>query len=57
MKGFLNITKALADESRLRMLLALEGGELCVCIEAPWWCADGYIPHCRGVRRAGSFQH
>jgi ArsR family transcriptional regulator, arsenate/arsenite/antimonite-responsive transcriptional repressor len=31
MKEFLNITKALADESRLRMLMALGGGELCVC--------------------------
>jgi ArsR family transcriptional regulator, arsenate/arsenite/antimonite-responsive transcriptional repressor len=31
MKEFLNITKALADENRLRMLLALESGELCVC--------------------------
>jgi DNA-binding transcriptional ArsR family regulator len=31
MKPFLNITKALADENRLRMLLALQGGELCVC--------------------------
>ena len=31
MKTFLNITKALADENRLRMLLALRGGELCVC--------------------------
>ena len=31
MKDFLNITKALADESRLRMLLALEDGEQCVC--------------------------
>ena len=31
MKEFLNITKALADENRLRMLLALEVGELCVC--------------------------
>jgi DNA-binding transcriptional ArsR family regulator len=31
MKEFLNITKALADENRLRMLLALRGGELCVC--------------------------
>ena len=27
----MNITKALADESRVRMLLALRGGELCVC--------------------------
>ena len=31
MKDFLNITKALADESRLRMLMALQEGELCVC--------------------------
>jgi DNA-binding transcriptional ArsR family regulator len=27
----MNITKALADESRVRMLLALRQGELCVC--------------------------
>ena len=28
---FLNITKALAEENRVRILLALEGQELCVC--------------------------
>ena len=28
---FLNITKALAEENRLRILTALEGRELCVC--------------------------
>ncbi len=28
---FLNITKALAEENRLRILLALDGRELCVC--------------------------
>ena len=28
---FLNITKALAEENRLRILLALEDQELCVC--------------------------
>jgi DNA-binding transcriptional ArsR family regulator len=28
---FLNITKALAEENRVRILLALEGNELCVC--------------------------
>jgi DNA-binding transcriptional ArsR family regulator len=28
---FLKITKALAEENRLRILLALEGRELCVC--------------------------
>jgi len=31
MKDFLNITKALADENRLRMLMALRDGEQCVC--------------------------
>jgi ArsR family transcriptional regulator, arsenate/arsenite/antimonite-responsive transcriptional repressor len=31
MKAFLNITKALADENRLRMVMALREGELCVC--------------------------
>jgi DNA-binding transcriptional ArsR family regulator len=31
MKEFLNITKALTDENRLRMLVALQGGEICVC--------------------------
>jgi DNA-binding transcriptional ArsR family regulator len=31
MRPFLNITKALSDESRVRMLLALRSGELCVC--------------------------
>jgi len=31
LKEFLNITKAVADESRLRMLMALRKGEVCVC--------------------------
>src|SRR3974390_1209552 len=31
MRDFLNITKALADENRLRMIMALEDGEQCVC--------------------------
>ena len=31
MREFMNITKALADENRVRMLMALRGGELCVC--------------------------
>jgi DNA-binding transcriptional ArsR family regulator len=31
MRDFLNITKALADENRLRMVMALQDGELCVC--------------------------
>src|ERR1035437_10616642 len=31
MRDFLNITKALSDENRVRALLALRGGELCVC--------------------------
>jgi DNA-binding transcriptional ArsR family regulator len=31
MREFMSITKALADESRVRTLLALRQGELCVC--------------------------
>lgn len=31
MKEFLQLTKALADENRVRLLLALRGGELCAC--------------------------
>jgi ArsR family transcriptional regulator, arsenate/arsenite/antimonite-responsive transcriptional repressor len=31
MREFMNITKALADETRVRTLLSLRKGELCVC--------------------------
>jgi ArsR family transcriptional regulator, arsenate/arsenite/antimonite-responsive transcriptional repressor len=31
MREFMAMTKALADENRVRVLLALKGGELCVC--------------------------
>jgi ArsR family transcriptional regulator len=31
MKEFMKITKAMADENRVRALLALRHGELCVC--------------------------
>ena len=31
MREFMAVTKALADENRVRMLLALAAGELCVC--------------------------
>jgi ArsR family transcriptional regulator, arsenate/arsenite/antimonite-responsive transcriptional repressor len=31
MRDFLDLTKALADENRVRLLLALRGGELCAC--------------------------
>jgi len=31
MRTIANMTKALADENRLRILMALGGGELCVC--------------------------
>ena len=31
MRMFMNITRALADENRVRALLALRQGELCVC--------------------------
>jgi DNA-binding transcriptional ArsR family regulator len=31
MRDFLNITKALSDENRVRILMFLQRGELCVC--------------------------
>ena len=31
MRNFLPITKALSDETRLRLLMALRDGELCLC--------------------------
>jgi DNA-binding transcriptional ArsR family regulator len=31
MREFLSLTKALADANRVRLLLALRGGELCAC--------------------------
>ena len=31
MKEFMNVAKALSDESRVRLLMFLRGGELCVC--------------------------
>lgn len=31
MRAFMNLTKALADETRVRTLLSLRKGELCVC--------------------------
>lgn len=31
LRDFLRLTKALADETRLRIVMALRGGELCAC--------------------------
>jgi len=31
MREFISLTKSLADETRVRILMALRGGELCVC--------------------------
>ena len=31
MRAFMDVTKALADENRVRALMALQGRELCVC--------------------------
>lgn len=31
LREFMAVARALADENRVRMLLALRGGELCVC--------------------------
>jgi ArsR family transcriptional regulator, arsenate/arsenite/antimonite-responsive transcriptional repressor len=36
MKSILNITKALADENRLRILMALQNKEICVCQLTEW---------------------
>ena len=31
MRNFIAITKALSDETRVRALMSLKGGELCLC--------------------------
>ena len=31
MRSFMNVARALSDENRVRVLLMLRGGELCVC--------------------------
>ena len=55
MKDMLSITKALADESRLRALMVLRHGELCVCqiIELLGLAPSTVSKHMSLLRQAG----
>ena len=55
MQDFLAISKALADESRLRALCALQQGELCVCqiIELLGLAPSTVSKHMSILRQAG----
>lgn len=55
MKPFLAITKALSDESRVSALMALCGGELCVCqlIEILGLAPSTVSKHMAILRQAG----
>lgn len=55
MQPFLNITKALSDENRVRILLALREGELCLChlIEMLGLAPSTVSKHVEILRQAG----
>ena len=55
MRDFLNLTKALADESRVRLLLALRQGELCACqlTELLQFAPSTVSKHLSLLKRAG----
>jgi len=55
MNEFLKITKALSDEGRVRILLALRSGELCVCqlIELLGLAPSTVSKHMAILRQAG----
>ncbi len=55
MKEFLAITKALSDKSRVRAMMALAGGELCVCqmIELLGLAASTVSKHMAILHQAG----
>ena len=55
MMKILNITKALSDESRVRTLMMLAGGELCVCqiIEMLGLAPSTVSKHMSILRQAG----
>ncbi len=55
MLEFMNITKALAEENRVRILLALKGRELCVCqlIELLELAPSTVSKHMSVLRQAG----
>jgi ArsR family transcriptional regulator len=55
MREFLNLTKALSDESRVRILMLLREGELCVCqiIEMIGLAPSTVSKHMAGLVQAG----
>ena len=55
MERFIAVTKALSDENRVRILLALRGGELCVCqlIELLGLAPSTVSKHLAILRQAG----
>ncbi len=55
MREFMGAVKALADESRVRLLMALEHGELCVCqlIELAALAPSTVSKHLSILRQAG----
>jgi DNA-binding transcriptional ArsR family regulator len=55
MREFMNITKALSDANRVRILLALQPGELCVCqiTELFDFAASTVSKHLSVLRNAG----
>lgn len=55
MKEFMSITKALADENRVRILMFLRKGELCVCqiIEMVGLAPSTVSKHLSILRQAG----
>jgi len=55
MREFIAITKALADPTRVRLLLALDAGELCVCqlTELVKLAPSTVSKHMATVRQAG----
>lgn len=55
MRSILGLTKALADESRLRILASLRGGELCLCqlIEVMGLAPSTVSKHVELLWRAG----
>lgn len=55
MQVFMNITKALSDQNRVRALLALKGRELCVCqiIELLGLAPSTVSKHMSVLRNAG----
>jgi DNA-binding transcriptional ArsR family regulator len=55
MRQFMAIAKALADESRVRLLMFLRGGELCVCqiIEMLGLAPSTVSKHLSVLQRAG----